>query len=212
MLALAATAGATSAASLAINFDGRGDVLAAGDPFGIADSDWNNLGGASGTSVAVTADDSSAATVTWANGGEWSSGASTTGDESVLKGYLDDWDTQDGSNTPQVTLSGLNTFAPSGYTVTAYYTTDGVSASFDAGSIGGAGADTVSDITVSAGTSQSQTWNFVSGDSFTLVIGDDTRSNGRATFSGITVTTIPEPSSAALIGLGGLALILRRRK
>ncbi len=32
------------------------------------------------------------------------------------------------------------------------------------------------------------------------------------TFSNLSVTAVPEPSSTALIGLGGLALILRRRK
>ncbi len=32
------------------------------------------------------------------------------------------------------------------------------------------------------------------------------------TFSSLSVTAVPEPSSTALIGLGGLALILRRRK
>jgi len=37
--------------------------------------------------------------------------------------------------------------------------------------------------------------------------------NASATFTGFdTVTTVPEPSSAALLGLGGLALVLRRRK
>jgi len=34
----------------------------------------------------------------------------------------------------------------------------------------------------------------------------------RASVSGFLITTVPEPSSAALLGLGGLALILRRRK
>jgi hypothetical protein len=31
-------------------------------------------------------------------------------------------------------------------------------------------------------------------------------------FDNISVTSVPEPSSTALLGLGGLALILRRRK
>ncbi|MCP5537492.1 MAG: PEP-CTERM sorting domain-containing protein [Akkermansiaceae bacterium] len=34
----------------------------------------------------------------------------------------------------------------------------------------------------------------------------------RATFNSILLVAVPEPSSAALLGLGGLALILRRRK
>ena len=38
------------------------------------------------------------------------------------------------------------------------------------------------------------------------------QSNNGATFDNITVTAIPEPSSTALLGLGGLALALRRRR
>lgn len=37
-------------------------------------------------------------------------------------------------------------------------------------------------------------------------------SNNRGSISGFAITIVPEPSSAALLGLGGLALILRRRK
>ena len=42
-----------------------------------------------------------------------------------------------------------------------------------------------------------------------LFIRSNSQYNGPATF---TITVVPEPSSAALLGLGGLALILRRRK
>ena len=37
-------------------------------------------------------------------------------------------------------------------------------------------------------------------------------SNANATFDNITITAIPEPSSTALLGLGGLALMLRRKR
>jgi len=46
-----------------------------------------------------------------------------------------------------------------------------------------------------------------------IALGDNSSSNSKASFiQGIQLTTVPEPSSAALLGLGGLALILRRRK
>ena len=41
---------------------------------------------------------------------------------------------------------------------------------------------------------------------------DNPTSQTVSALSGATLTAIPEPSSAALLGLGGLALILRRRK
>ena len=37
-------------------------------------------------------------------------------------------------------------------------------------------------------------------------------SNTNALLNGVTITLVPEPSSTALLGLGGLALILRRRR
>jgi hypothetical protein len=40
----------------------------------------------------------------------------------------------------------------------------------------------------------------------------DTYRGGRVGFSEVAVTAVPEPSTTALLGLGGLALILRRRK
>lgn len=41
---------------------------------------------------------------------------------------------------------------------------------------------------------------------------DFTSAGNNATLNALSITAIPEPSSAALLGLGGLALILRRRK
>ena len=45
-----------------------------------------------------------------------------------------------------------------------------------------------------------------------LFIGVETYNPGERNFDNLTVTAVPEPSAAALIGLGGIALILRRRK
>jgi hypothetical protein len=45
-----------------------------------------------------------------------------------------------------------------------------------------------------------------------LANGTDDTGNGRGLGTVLTGTAVPEPSSMALLGLGGLALILRRRK
>ena len=51
-------------------------------------------------------------------------------------------------------------------------------------------------------------------DSVAFLMGGSFADPGTATFSNIdvTYTAVPEPSSAALLGLGGLALVFRRRK
>ncbi|WP_227021198.1 PEP-CTERM sorting domain-containing protein [Oceaniferula marina] len=42
--------------------------------------------------------------------------------------------------------------------------------------------------------------------------GSSSGTSGEAMFKSVVVESVPEPSSAALLGLGGIALILRRRK
>ena len=49
-------------------------------------------------------------------------------------------------------------------------------------------------------------------DDLTLRFGSPSGSGGEGYFAGYTVAAVPEPSSTALLGFGGLALILRRRK
>lgn len=44
------------------------------------------------------------------------------------------------------------------------------------------------------------------------IVYDWTRNNNRYALAGVVVSAVPEPSSAALLGLGSLALILRRRR
>jgi len=48
--------------------------------------------------------------------------------------------------------------------------------------------------------------------SFTIETLETTGASSGSQLNAITLYTVPEPSSAALLGLGGLALILRRRK
>jgi len=57
-------------------------------------------------------------------------------------------------------------------------------------------------------TAQSLTVNFIAGTGHANAGGNDWYADDVT----VDITTVPEPSSAALLGLGGLALILRRRK
>lgn len=62
----------------------------------------------------------------------------------------------------------------------------------------------------------SHAFNFTAtGTSTTLTFTDDLQAGGASSdllLDGVSVTAVPEPSSSALLGIGGLALILRRRK
>lgn len=65
-----------------------------------------------------------------------------------------------------------------------------------------AGTQTVSDVDLGAGGYDYYMWR----------VGLSASSTTNVSFSDLSVTVVPEPSSAALLGLGGLALIFRRRK
>lgn len=50
------------------------------------------------------------------------------------------------------------------------------------------------------------------GETIIFTLDDNGNASGDEHFGNFTISTVPEPSSTALLGLGGLALILRRRK
>jgi len=225
-LAAIALGSSAHAATLAINFDGldnnQATNVTAEGPLGVDAANWNNYNGSTGSNQAATADNGDAFTISWENGGEWRIvGFLGTSTDSVLRGYLDD--PNGGSLNPTVTINGLASLAQGAYTVSLYYSTDAATANFDAGTVNGAFADSIQAVNNPGttlgnaggftGSSQVQIFNNVTGD-LTIDIGDADRSNGRATLAAITVeyTAAPEPSSAALLGLAGVALILRRRK
>ena len=76
--------------------------------------------------------------------------------------------------------------------------------SFDGTSTTGAGVDWSHDFDVTGTGTDLLAVNFT--------VQRNEATQGRFTFDDVAVTVVPEPSSAALLGLGGLALILRRRK
>ncbi|MEJ6571368.1 MAG: PEP-CTERM sorting domain-containing protein [Akkermansiaceae bacterium] len=63
-----------------------------------------------------------------------------------------------------------------------------------------------------AATVQSKSFATVSGVTDIRLIADNSGSGTHTSFSEIRFGVVPEPSTTALLGLGGLALILRRRK
>ena len=75
----------------------------------------------------------------------------------------------------------------------------------------GTGLTTVFSSTINGGGGQNSASSYFFDDAATTQA-DFTGGDNRPVAVGITIAEVPEPSSAALIGLGGIALILRRRK
>ncbi len=218
-----ATIGAASAATLSINFtESTGHANQQIDPATAAGigglTHWNNTAGKSGTLNALVDSDgtTTGASVTWTSSNTWGQGTANAdandgvGDAQLARGYLDDGD-------PGITITAMG-LEPK-YNVIIYL------------SSGDTNEGTFQDITVN-GTSYSVTgpitqyatgdgvnyWDASNTITITGLTGDlsiqgPTKSgHDRASIGGLQIETVPEPSSTALLGLGGLALILRRRK
>ena len=110
-----------------------------------------------------------------------------------------------GSETNTNFASSFDVDGPSSLTLYLTRETDNTySAAFDSGS-------GLTQLNTTGGTEKQI---FTAGDTGNgdLFIGVETYNSGVRNFDNLTVTAVPEPSAAALIGLGGIALILRRRK
>jgi len=217
MVAGALSVGVASAATVSINLGSNYASIDSTDAAGLGSlTHWNNASGASGSLQDLT-DSTGASTAfsaTWA--------ASTTyfdnptgsdGNTALTKGYLDD-----GAPGLKVTLSGLT--SGDSYKLTLYASSDGTDTllPFD---VNGETATFTDNFASYAGEGESY---FVEGKNYVTVTAEadgngeiviqGTLKSGynRGSLAGVQFTTVPEPSSAALLGLGGLALILRRRK
>lgn len=187
-------------------------------------------------------DDSGAATtanITWSAQGVWYNDQGISGDANKQNvGYLDDGLSANGPGI-QITVTNIP-YAQ--YKIYGLFSSDigNTNATvtlldFDVNSgnwvFGGAAADntlsgygSIADNNAAHGTDFTEITSSVIGNywtmggltSSTLTIDGQTTLNGgnvpRGTLSGLIIEQVPEPSSAALLGLGGLALILRRRK
>lgn len=203
------------------------------DPTG-GPANTHTIGGNIGTGTIGDLVDSTGAavagsTVTYGSKEVWFSGAGTATNEGRLSvGYLDDGINPAGgfvnisvSNVPYAQYSVYIILASDQGGGSAYTSRD-----FDVNG-GGTGANVLAynyfgaDVANTAWTQATDTvrGNYVlkTGQTATTlsIVGPERDGDNRGSLAGIIIedtTPIPEPSSSALLGLGGLALILRRRK
>ncbi len=231
-VAAAALATASSqAATIAINFTGGGygpvgqDVTQ--EAFGFAAAEWENYRGADTAGDDTTAFEGVAFTFTsnndWTQNNAGGSGyTGTTGEDEVSYGYLDD-----GGAGVKIAASGLSAWlaanGASEYRVQLIASQgNGGSGTYEdvtlLDSSGGSNLGTFSVTMTPGGTNTANTWqggsNYITGlTSDTFYVDGNVRDGAnRSSIAGIIITTVPEPSSSALIGLAGLGLLIRRNR
>lgn len=174
---------------------------------------WNNMTAtvAGGTALVDSAGAATAATVAVTSGtGQINSndaaGAGYTGaaNDSMTTSLM--W----GNGTDTVTVSGLTNGET--YTVTVWAGLSGVGTADTDVTVTGSNEGTLTADLDAAYTANSVLTftGTVAGGQIALSAGPSGGTNHA--WQGIRIETVPEPSSTALLGLGGLALILRRRK
>jgi len=212
LLAGLAIAVSANAATLAVNFTGSTNTSVSGDLYGVTQVNWNNLSGGGGTptDVLVTSDSGQSATVSYSGRGTYRmNGSPVTVEESMFYGYLDD------GNDIGITINlNMASIAAGSYTVTIFSASDNGGGGFNDITVNGV-ANAVTNEGNLGGLSNAHATTVVTGVSGDLTITTPVRNGStRSSVAGFTVeyTAVPEPSSAALLGMGGLALILRRRK
>ncbi|WP_435896133.1 PEP-CTERM sorting domain-containing protein [Oceaniferula spumae] len=221
LLALAAMTGAASAAAISVNFADTGDnrEIAPATSAGIGNfTNWNNTVGVSGTAGSLIDSDGATtmASVTWSAPGTWNDSeaeadaSAGVGNAQLMRGYLDDGNA--GAAGADWTVTGI---PYTNYTAILYLATDTAGGSYREFNVNGTNYSTT-------GTKQrygtQPNWDAtnsitVTGLSGDLVVDGLNRDGAiRGSVAGFQIVEVPEPSSTALLGLGGLALILRRRK
>lgn len=218
--AVAATSVATGAyADAAWNFGSNGNSGADQDVSGViagapgaATTAWTDVSGLAGTSTV------GGVTVDWSSTGTWGGTSATVldGDAAMMTTWLD--------AGAAVTLTDLTI----GDTVYVYGSSDAGNGGrglgwaidgVDVTSVGSFSDPTSANgdyfyghASLASGTDNPTYHSFVA-TATTHVISDHSAANGtlRSPIAGVQVVSIPEPGSLALLGLGGLAMIRRRR-
>ena len=224
LLTFAAVTCAAHAASVSINL-GAGQASVT-DPAGagvVNDTTWENIND-SGGAGSVNDVDASTLDISWVGHSIWRTNVGTsTGGGQLMKGR---WDSN-GLTGDVITISDINA-TYTRYDVIVYYSFNqgntfdlavgGQSVFVDQGGqaaaagAGELGLDNYLSNGPSDGVNPSHWHRFtgLTADSININVSNLT---GRAGFTGLqVVNNVPEPSSTALLGLGGLALIFRRRK
>ncbi|XAL99793.1 PEP-CTERM sorting domain-containing protein [Phycisphaeraceae bacterium D3-23] len=232
--AVVVSAGSAAADTIAINFQGDAYGNEFGravsqTAFGVAAGDWvsdatHTAGVGDGGTSGLT---HSAVTFSWTFNNDWAQGAAfnttgATGEDEVYFGYLDD-----GGNGADITISGLTTWlaatGDASYEVTLIMSTgqstgaallDTPLLDSDGGSSLGTfvmgGLESGHSHATGAGLQGFGTISGLTGDTL-FVDGQARAGSARGSIAGIIVSSVPEPGSLALLGLGGLAVLRRRR-
>lgn len=222
--------GFANAASIGVNFGsdytGGGGVLnlAPTDSAGVvAQQNWNNAAGANSGAALNLIDDSGAATtasVVWSSNNLWGGGAAATADEKLMAGWLDD-----GVAGASVTVSNIPYAL---YDVYVYFSADngnagnGGHAVIDGASFNSVGVFT--NLNAGNGTffnghvdgstgAVDPSYHLAAGlNNATLTVTSTRPAGFRGAIAGVQIVdVIPEPASVALLGLGGLLMLRRRR-
>ncbi len=196
---------------------GLPSIAQAADDWINATSSFHGNSGTNGSGDNVTGITVGSMTISWDGNyyGEASNGASNQ-NHLMMDGMM----AMNVIGTTYVSITGLGSeFTSSGYDVYVYIASD---TSRSHGLAGNDGTTTVQAVgaTTNVGQFLTDSGNYettpsyvklsgFTGSDFTLTRGSG---GGVPQISGLQIVSVPEPSSAALIGLGGIALILRRRK